>query len=152
MTPAGQSRLREELQRLREVDAPQASRDIGVARDHGDLSENAEYHAAREKQGLLEARSKELKNMISLAREIRPEIVRTDAVSVGARVRLRDALGEETEFSLLGPADVDVARNVINYQTPLAQSLMNRKRGETVTLEVLGHKHVWTVLDISSAV
>jgi transcription elongation factor GreA len=152
MTAAGIEKLRREHDRIVHEDMPQNQAEIARAREFGDLSENAEYHAAREKQAHLIARSTALQNLIALAREIRPEIVRTDAVSVGTRVRLRDAAGQDVTYSLLGPADVDVDRNVINYQTPLGQSLMGRKKGEVVTLDLLGQVHTYQVLDITSAV
>jgi transcription elongation factor GreA len=152
MTASGIERLRREYDRIVGEEMPANQAEIARAREFGDLSENAEYHAAREKQALLLAKSNEIKNQIALAREIRPEIVRTDAVSVGSRVLLRDESGEEVAYSLLGPADVDVERRVINYQTPLGQSLMGRKRGETVVLDLMGARHVYQVLDIASAV
>src|SRR5439155_20839666 len=135
MTSAGLERLRKEHDRIVHDEMPANAAEIQRAREFGDLSENAEYHAAREKQGLLTARSNALKGLISLAREIKPEIVRTDTVSVGSRVRLRDARGAEVVYTLLGPSDIDVARGVINYQTPLGQSLMGKKPGEAVALE-----------------
>jgi len=152
MTAAGIEKTKREHDRIVNEEMPTNAAEIQRAREFGDLSENAEYHAAREKQGMLTARSNQLKNMLSLAREIRPEIIRTDAVSVGCRVRLRDAAGEEVTYTLLGPADVDVARSLINYQTPLGQSLMGKKPGETVHLEVMGQKHSYQVLDIALGV
>jgi transcription elongation factor GreA len=152
MTAAGIEKLRREHDRIVHEEMPANAAEIQRAREFGDLSENAEYHAAREKQSLLQARSDLLKGQIALAREIKPEIVRTDAVSVGSRVRLRDAAGQEVTYTLLGPADVDVDNHVINYQTPLGRSLMGRKRGETVTLEVMGDTHTYQVLDIACGV
>jgi len=152
MTAAGLERLRKENDKILHEDMPANAAEIQRAREFGDLSENAEYHAAREKQGMLLARSTMLKTMIALARPIRSEIVQTDTVSVGSKVRLRDAAGVEVQYTLLGPPDVDVARQVINYQTPLGQSLMGRKQGETVTLEVMGDTHAYTVLEIANGV
>ncbi len=151
MTAAGIERLKREYDRLVHEEMPQNQAEIARAREFGDLSENAEYHAAREKQGMLLARSNALQNMIALAREIRPEIVRTDAVSVGTRVRLRDRDGADVSYALLGPADVDVAKNVINYQTPLGQSLMGKKKGDVVSLDLMGETHTYEVLEISAA-
>jgi transcription elongation factor GreA len=151
MTAAGIEKLKREYERLVHEEMPANQAEIARAREFGDLSENAEYHAAREKQGMLLARENDLKNQISLAREIRPEIVRTDAVSVGSRVRLKDDAGTEITYSLLGPSDVDMTRNVINYKTPLGQSLMGKKAGEVVVLELMGARHVYHVLEIGSA-
>jgi transcription elongation factor GreA len=152
MTAAGIARMKAEYERIVNQEMPANAAEIQRAREFGDLSENAEYHAAREKQGMLIARSNDLKGVLALAREIRPEIVRTDAVSVGSRVRLRDAEGREVTYTLLGPADVDVERNVINYQTPLGQSLMGKKPGDSVSLDVMGHKHAYQVLEIASGI
>jgi transcription elongation factor GreA len=149
MTAAGLERLRREHDRIVNEDMPSNAAEIQRAREFGDLSENAEYHAAREKQAMLLAKSQALAGMISLAREIRPEKVRTDAVSVGVRVRLRSRGGEDVSYTLLGPSDVDMERNVINYQTPLGQSLMGKKPGERVTLEVMGETHHYEVLEIA---
>ena len=99
---------------------------------------------------MLAARSNEIKNTLALAREIRPEIVRTDAVSVGCRVRLRDPGGKDVTYTLLGPADVDVSKNIINYQTPLGRSLMGKKPGDKVTIDVMGATHAYQVLEIAS--
>jgi transcription elongation factor GreA len=151
MTAAGIERLRREYDRIVGEEMPANQAEIARAREFGDLSENAEYHAAREKQSLLLAKSNDIQNQIALAREIRPEIVRTDAVSVGSRVRLRDESGAEVSYSLLGPADADVERQVINYQTPLGQSLMGKRPGDTVVLDLMGTRHVYQVLDIASA-
>jgi transcription elongation factor GreA len=152
MTAAGLERLRREHDRIVNEEMPSNAAEIQRAREFGDLSENAEYHAAREKQAMLLAKSQALQGMISLAREIRPDIVRTDAVSVGARVRLRGADGGDVTYTLLGPSDVDVDRNVINYQTPLGQSLMGKKPGDLVKLEVMGSVHLFEVLEIASGV
>jgi transcription elongation factor GreA len=151
MTAAGIEKLRREYDRIVGEEIPANQAEIARAREFGDLSENAEYHAAREKHALLLAKSNEVKNQIALAREIRPEIVRTDAVSVGSRVRLRDEAGGVVSYSLLGPADADVERQVINYQTPLGQSLMGKKPGDTVVLDLMGTRHVYQVLEIASA-
>jgi len=150
VTAAGIEKMRREYDKIVNEEMPANASEIQRAREFGDLSENAEYHAAREKQGMLQARSNMIKSTLSLAREIRPEIIRTDAVSVGCRVRLRDPAGKEVTYTLLGPADIDVKRGIINYQTPLGQSLMGKRPGETVNLEVMGDKHTYQVLEIAS--
>ncbi len=150
VTAAGIEKMRREYDKIVNEEMPANAAEIQRAREFGDLSENAEYHAAREKQGMLQARSNMIKSTLSLSREIRPEIIRTDAVSVGCRVRLRDPAGKEVVYTLLGPADIDVKRGIINYQTPLGQSLMGKRPGETVNLEVMGDKHTFEVLEIAS--
>ncbi len=152
MTAAGMEKLKREYDRIVNDEMPANAAEIQRAREFGDISENAEYHAAREKQAMLQAKSASIQGTLALAREIRREIVRTDTVSVGARVRLRDMKGQEVEYTLLGPPDVDVDHHIINYQTPLARSLMGRRRGERVTLELMGNVHQYEVLDIASGI
>ncbi|MDF1702651.1 MAG: GreA/GreB family elongation factor [Planctomycetota bacterium] len=150
MTADGIQRWRADFDRITNDEMPANAKEIARAREFGDLSENAEYHAAREKQSLLQAKANELKASLARAVVIRPEIIRTDAVSVGSRVRLKDAGGEEITYTLFGPPDADVAQGIINYQTPLGQALMGRATGESVRLEIGGKVRELTVLGIES--
>src|SRR5690349_6722224 len=120
MTPDGQTRLREELRRLRDVDMPQVSREIGVARDHGDLSENAEYHAAKERQGLIHARIQHLESVLSRAEVIDPAKLTGDKVQFGARVKLANTdSGEEIAYQIVGPDEADLKLGRISVASPL---------------------------------
>jgi len=132
MTAEGMARLKAQRDRILHEELPANAKEIARAREFGDLSENAEYHAAREKQALLQARADAMSGELARAAPITAAIVRTDAVSVGARVRLEDKEGHEVTYTLLGPPDVDVKRGIINYLTPLGQALMGRKPGEHV--------------------
>jgi transcription elongation factor GreA len=152
MTREGIARLKADFDRITNEELPANAAEIARAREFGDLSENAEYHAAREKHALLTARADAMRADLSRATALTPEIVRTDAVSVGTRVRLRDADGKEATYTLLGPPDVDVERGVISYLTPLGQALMGRKPGERVRMEMGGETRDLEVLSVESAI
>lgn len=151
MTAQGQERLKADYDRISNEELPENAREIARAREFGDLRENAEYHAAREKQSLLQAKADLIKGELARSVVLTPEVVRTDAVSVGTRVRLRDAEGHEVSYTLLGPPDTDPASGIINYLTPLGQVLMGRKTGEDVTLEVDGSVRHLSILEIQNA-
>jgi transcription elongation factor GreA len=150
MTADGLARLRAEYERLVNEALPSNAAEIARAREFGDLSENAEYHAAREKQSLLQAKADALKVDLTRAVVIKPDIVRVDAVSVGSRVRLRDASGRELTYTLFGPPDADVGRGVINYLTPLGQALMGQAAGDHVRLDIDGEVRELEVLGVEN--
>jgi transcription elongation factor GreA len=150
MTTDGMARWRADFDRITNDEMPSNAKEIARAREFGDLSENAEYHAAREKQSLLQAKADQLKSGLARAVPIKAEIIRTDAVSVGSKVHLKDKTGEEVTYTLFGPPDADVAKGVINYQTPLGQALMGQAQGDTVRLEISGEVRELTVLGIES--
>ncbi|MDJ0974191.1 MAG: transcription elongation factor GreA [Planctomycetota bacterium] len=152
MTAAGMERMRTELKQLENEEMPANRAEIARAREFGDLKENAEYHAAREKQGMLEARFESMKAELQRAVEITSAIVASDAVSVGSRVHLKDTSGEEVTYTLFGPPDVDVGQGIINYMTPLGQALMGRSTGDHVRLEIEGEVRELEVLGFESAV
>jgi transcription elongation factor GreA len=151
MTRAGMEKLRAEVDRLQNVEMPANAAEIARAREFGDLRENAEYHAAREKQSLLQAKVDIMRSELARAVPITPEIVRTDAVSVGARVRVKDQHGRDTTYTLWGPPDVDVENGIINYLTPLGKALMGSKPGQTVRFEVDGDARNLTIVEIEPA-
>ena len=151
MTAEGIVRWREEFDRITNEEMPENAKEIARAREFGDLKENAEYHAAREKQSLLQAKADELKSNLARAVAIKPEIIRTDAVSVGSRVRLKDSDGKEVTYTLYGPPDADVARGIINYMTPLGQALMGQSRGDSVRLDIEGEVRELEVLEIENS-
>jgi transcription elongation factor GreA len=135
MTPRGQKRLRDELKRLREVERPKNVHDIEVARGHGDLSENAEYHAAKERQSFIEGRIRELEGTIALAEVIDPSKLSGSRVVFGATVRLADTdSGEETVYSIVGDNEGDIKEGRIAISAPLARALIGREIGDTVNL------------------
>jgi transcription elongation factor GreA len=135
MTPRGLRRLRDELKRIREVERPKNVQDIEIARGHGDLSENAEYHAAKERQSFIEGRIRELESLIALAEVIDPGKLSGSRVVFGATVRLADTdSGEETVYSIVGDHEGDIKEGRIAVSAPLARALIGRETGDTVNL------------------
>ena len=135
MTPAGQKKLREELKRLREVERPKNVLDIETARAHGDISENAEYAAAKERQSFLEGRIREVDGMIALSEVIDPAKLSGSRVVFGATVRLADTeSGEEAVYCIVGDHEGDIKGGRIAISAPLARALIGREEGDTVTL------------------
>ena len=133
MTAAGFERLQEELKRLKSVDRPAIIRAIAEARDHGDLSENAEYHAARERQGFIEGRVLELEDKIARAEVIDVSKLSGKVVKFGATVTLED---EETEekvvYQIVGEDEADIAQRRLSVTSPLARALIGKTIGESV--------------------
>src|SRR5580692_8338534 len=109
MTPEGQVKLRDELRRLREIELPQVVKDIGTAREHGDLSENAEYHAAKDRQGLIVARISFIEQTLARAEVIDPAKLSGSKVQFGARVRVVNLESDKEEtFMIVGPEEADI--------------------------------------------
>lgn len=155
MTPEGQARLQEELKRLKSVDRPKIIQDIATARDHGDLSENAEYHAAKEKQGFIEGRIKELEDKLSRAEVIDPSKLSGTRVQFGARVRVNvaDDKGKELEseksYRLVGPDEADLNAGTISVTSPLGKALIGREVGDEVKIKMPAGLRVYEILDVS---
>ncbi|HET6281367.1 MAG TPA: transcription elongation factor GreA [Polyangia bacterium] len=135
MTPRGQQALRDELKRFREIERPKNVRDIEEARAHGDLRENAEYHAAKEKQGFLEGRSREIEAVLAQAEVIDPSKLSGDRVVFGATVTLTDTdSGEEMTYSIVGDYEADIKLGRIAISAPVARAIIGREKGDTVTV------------------
>lgn len=135
MTPRGQRKLRDELKRLREVERPKNVQDIEIARAHGDLSENAEYSAAKERQSFIEGRIREIEGTIALSEVIDPGKLSGSRVVFGATVRLADTeSGEETVYSIVGDHEGDIKEGRIAISAPLARAIIGREEGDTVNL------------------
>jgi transcription elongation factor GreA len=133
MTSEGYNRLQEELKRLKSVDRPTIIRAIAEARDHGDLSENAEYHAARERQGFIEGRVMELEDKIARAEVIDVSRLSGSIVKFGATVTLADEeTDEEQIFQIVGEDEADVSRGRLSVTSPLARALIGKQIGESV--------------------
>jgi len=136
MTPRGQQALRDELKRLREVERPKNVRDIEEARAHGDLKENAEYHAAKERQGFIEGRSRDLEAILAQAEVIDPSKLSGSKVVFGATVKLTDAdSGEESTYTIVGDHEADIKAGRIAISAPLARAMIGRERGDAVSLK-----------------
>lgn len=135
MTAEGAQKLREELQRLKFVERPRITQAIAEARALGDLKENAEYHAQREAQGLLQARINLIKSKLSKANIIDPSTLPKDQVSFGATVVVKDVdLGDEEEYTLVGSGEEDYNCGRILVTSPLGQGLLGKKIGDTATI------------------
>ena len=133
MTEQGFQRLQEELKRLKSIDRPAIIKAIAEAREHGDLSENAEYHAARERQGFIEGRLMELEDKIARAEVIDVSKLSGSVVKFGATVTLADEeTDEEQTFQIVGEDEADVSKGRLSVTSPLARALIGKSTGESV--------------------
>jgi transcription elongation factor GreA len=149
MTPEGNARLREELKQLKEVERHKISREIGVAREHGDLSENAEYHAAKERQGWIEARIKDLEDKLSRAEIIDPTKLHGSKVAFGATVKLSNIeTEEESVYRLVGADEADLNQGSISITSPLARSLIGREVGDEVKVRMPAGERHYEILEV----
>jgi transcription elongation factor GreA len=150
MTPEGYNRMRDELNLLRSVERPAIIQAIATAREHGDLSENAEYHAARERQSFVEGRVKELENKLARAEVIDPSKLSGDRVAFGATVKLSNVdSGEEVSYRILGADESDLAKGSIGITSPLARSLIGKRVGDEVKMRMPGGERTYEVLEIT---
>lgn len=150
MTSPGHERLKAELERLKRVERPAITKAIAEARAHGDLSENAEYHAAREKQGMTEARIKDLEAMLGTAEVINPP-TSGDRITFGSTVRLEDESGKEVVYQIVGSEESDPAHGRISILAPLARTLIGKKVGDTVTVQLPAGKKTFHILEANFA-
>lgn len=133
MTAGGFARLQEEYKRLKAVDRPEVIKAIAEARDHGDISENAEYHAARERQSFIEGRLAELEDKISRAEVIDPQALSGKDVKFGATVTLQDEESEEkATYQIVGEDEADIKERRLSITSPLARALIGKKVGDSV--------------------
>jgi transcription elongation factor GreA len=136
MTPRGQQILKDELKHLREVERPKNVQDIEEARAHGDLKENAEYHAAKERQGFIEGRSREIEAVLAQAEVIDPVKLSGTKVVFGATVKLTDTdSGDEVTYTIVGDYESDPKQGRISISAPLARAMIGREQGEAVTIK-----------------
>jgi transcription elongation factor GreA len=150
MTREGYEKLKAELDRMQNVEMIEVAKRIAAARELGDLSENAEYHAAREDQGMLQARIDKLKEKLSLAYFVDKNNLSTDAVVFGSRVRVKDlSSGDEEDFELVGPGDEDYDHNKILTTSPIGQGLLGKKQGEVAEIQVPMGKLRFEIVNIS---
>jgi len=150
MTPEGHAKLREELHHLKSVERPAISKAIGVARDHGDLSENAEYHAAKERQGMIEARIKDIEAKLALAEVIDPAKLSGSRVSFGATVKLSNsATDEEVTYKIVGAEEAKLDEGTISISSPLARSLLGKEIGDEVKVRMPGGDRTYEILDVT---
>lgn len=149
MTPEGHAKLREELHHLKSVERIAISKAIGVARDHGDLSENAEYHAAKDRQGFIEARIKEIEARLALSEVIDPSKITSSRVAFGARVKLSNAqTDEEVTYRIVGADEAKLDDGTLSISSPLARSLLGKEVGDEVKVRMPGGERTYEVLEI----
>lgn len=148
MTRAGFNLLDEELKQLKSVERPAVIRAIAEAREHGDLSENAEYHAAREKQSFVEGRVKELEAILSRAEVIDPAKL-SGTIKFGATVTLADEdSGDEKSYQIVGEVEADLERGLLNIRSPLARALIGKDEGDSVEVKTPGGQKSFEILSV----
>ncbi|CAO3423605.1 Transcription elongation factor GreA [Azospirillum doebereinerae] len=149
MTAAGFNRLQEELKHLKISERPAVIKAIAEAREHGDLSENAEYHAARERQSFIEGRVLELEDKISRAEVIDPAKLSGDTVKFGATVTLADQdTDEETTYQIVGQDESDIKQRLLSIQAPLARALINKSVGDSVEVSTPGGSKLYEIVTV----
>ncbi len=150
MTRQGYEALLEKLRKAKTVDRQMIIKEIEVARGFGDLSENAEYEAAKEKQGLIEKQIKELEQKLTHAMVIDTRSLSSDRVIFGARVRLEDLdRGENIDYQIVGADEADVEQGKISINSPIARALIGKEEGDDVAVQTPGGVRNYSILDIS---
>ena len=149
MTKAGVVRLEEEQRRLLEEERPAIIRAIASAREHGDLKENAEYHAARERQSFVEGRLAELKSIISLAEIIDPAALSGDVVRFGATIELADEETDvESTYQIVGTHEADVNNGRLSVTAPLARALIGKSLGDSIEVVSPGGSKFYEIVKV----
>jgi len=148
ITQAGHAAIDEELKQLKSVERPAVIKAIAEAREHGDLSENAEYHAAREKQSFIEGRVKELEGILSLAEVIDPSKL-SGSIKFGATVTIVDEdTDEEKTFQIVGEPEADIERGLLNIKSPLARAMIGKEEGDSAEVRSPGGEKSYEILKI----
>ena len=149
MTPAGYQKLGEELQQLKQVERRKISKEIEIARAHGDISENAEFHAAKEKQSHIEGRIRVVEDRLARAQVIESSAEPPDSVRFGVTVLLSDEdTGEEVQYTITGEDESDALVGMISVTSPVAHALLGKKVGDSVTVRVPKGNRSFEVLEI----
>ena len=149
MTRRGAELLRQELQRLKSIERPAITAAIAEARSHGDLSENAEYDAARERQGFTEARISDIEAKLANAQIIDPKLVDADGrVVFGATVDVEDQNGEKSTWQIVGEDEADIKENRISVSSPIARGLIGKEAGESADVQTPGGLKRYEILDV----
>lgn len=150
MTKQGAQQLKDELNRLKHEERPRVVEAIATARDHGDLSENAEYDAAKEEQAFIESRIRELEDKIARARVIDPAEIDMETVAFGATVTLVDEeTGNEVTYQIVGDEEADIKQNKISINAPIARALIGRGEGEVAEVQAPGGNRSYEIVQIA---
>ncbi len=148
MTPKGFAALKEELSHLK-AEMPKISVEIGIAREHGDLKENAEYHAAKEKQGITVARIADIEDKIARAQVIDPTTMSGESIKFGAIVDLEEIdSGKEVTYQIVGADEADIKSGTISVTSPVARALIGREVGDEVKVKAPGGLRIYEVADV----
>jgi len=149
MTKAGADAIKRDLKRLKSVERPRIVQEISVARDHGDLSENAEYHAAKEKQSHIEGRIQMLEDRLARAEIIDVSRLSGERVVFGATVKLEDAdSGAMTQYTIVGEHEADLKKARISITSPIARGLVGREVGDSVKIRTPGGEREYEILEV----
>jgi transcription elongation factor GreA len=149
MTMRGAELLRAELHRLKTVERPATTQAIAEARGHGDLSENAEYEAARDRQGLIEARIRDIETKLGNAQIIDPKLLQTEGRCVfGATVEVQEASGETAKWQIVGEDEADIKEGRISVSSPIARALIGKEAGESVDVQTPGGVKRYEIIDV----
>jgi transcription elongation factor GreA len=149
MTLRGAELLRSELQRLKSIERPAITAAIAEARGHGDLSENAEYEAARDRQGFVEARIKDIEAKLANAQVVDPKLVDADGRCVfGATVDVQDEAGEKATWQIVGEDEADIKAGRIFVSSPIARALIGKESGEVVEVQTPGGVKRYEIIDV----
>jgi len=149
MTPKGHQALMEELRQLKETDRPQVIQEIAVAREHGDLRENAEYHAAREKQSFIEGRIQELESVLSRVEVIDFTKFDGETVRFGATVQVYEEESEkEHRYMIVGHYEADISQNKLSLQAPLSRALIGKAVGDVVAVAAPGGQKSYEIVAV----
>jgi transcription elongation factor GreA len=150
VTPEGFQKLQEELDKLLKIERPRNIQAIAEARAHGDLSENAEYHAAKERQSFIEGRIQELQGKIAMAEVIDPAKINQSKVAFGAKVRVLDIQAdEEYVFTLVGTEEADVKQGKISVSSPVGRALLGKDVGDEVKIKAPARTMEYEILEIN---
>lgn len=149
MTPAGQAWMKKQLTKLKNVDRPANARAIEVARGHGDLSENADYSAAKEEQGMIEAKIREFEAKLALSEVIDPTKMSGEKVMFGATVTIEDTEnGDKQRYTIVGEHEANIKKGKISIGAPVARALIGKSIGDTVTVQTPKGKREVEVVDV----
>ena len=148
MTPRGAAKVKDELARLK-AERPKISREIGIARDHGDISENAEYHAAKERQGMVEAQIKDLEDKLARVEIIDPAKLSGSKVRFGATVSLSNVeTSESSTYQIVGADEANIEEGTISVSAPLARALIGKEAGDEVTVTLPGGRRTYEITGV----
>lgn len=152
LTPEGYEKLKQEIAYLQSDKRREVADRIRVAREFGDIAENAEYDDAKNEQALLEARIAKLEEQLSSARIVRPDEITSDVVSIGSHVRLKDMDANETvEYHIVGSAEANPALHKLSNESPVGKAILGRKKGEVVEVVAPRGSLKFKIMDIKAA-